>query len=626
MLRTEIKEILILAAFSFLLREYLTPATLLFVVIAIILIWNKIILSKLIRNGLSLLIFASYWFTYGKVIDPEIGLNFLVTIIVIKLLEKESKRDQYMIFYGLILVISAGSLFEKSLIFVAFFFVSFFILIRDFYQVIHQDFGIKNMLKLLFWVLPLTVFLFFFIPRVMNPFSLQKGNLSPGEIGYTPNVSISDMEEVLPNERPAFQVLLSHQVRQQDLYWRGNTLSLSDGWNWFLLPFEASSLSKETLLVEQSQGATLVEQEFRLYGQEDFFFTLDSPVEIKWREKNLKLYGQKSLPQEKWNWVSRYQAISSVTTKYLVQEDLKRYKKSALKKNEREWAQNQFKGSTFLELEEEIKNYFRKNGFVYSLKPGQVKNFTEFMQFKKTGLCSHYASATALILRAKGIPTRLVSGYMGGDYNQYAQFYLITQNDAHVWVEAYDEGSWHRIDPTDWIMPDRVLMGGEAFVQNLSPSPLGLRFLKGRLPFVGDIMKWVEQWNFKFYQWMESMDYYSQSAWFLRLSLKGNWPQIISFVVILLFIFSYYLHLKKKKETSEVDGIYFLWDLFFYKLKQRKINIPLHSISQIERELVIIDHKDKETILDVWRDLVDLSYAQVDFKLVLKVKRKIQKL
>ncbi len=60
-------------------------------------------------------IFASYWLIYGKVIDPEVGLNFLTSVIVLKMLEKESRRDQYMIFFGLILLLSTGALFEKNL-------------------------------------------------------------------------------------------------------------------------------------------------------------------------------------------------------------------------------------------------------------------------------------------------------------------------------------------------------------------------------------------------------------------------------------------------------------------------------------------------------------------------------
>jgi len=55
------------------------------------------------------------------------------------------------------------------------------------------------------------------------------------------------------------------------------------------------------------------------------------------------------------------------------------------------------------------------------------------------------------LLRAAGVPSRLVGGYLGGEYNEFGGYYLVTDDKAHVWVEAYIEGSgWERIDPSSF--------------------------------------------------------------------------------------------------------------------------------------------------------------------------------
>src|SRR5689334_20405104 len=103
------------------MREYMSVATMVLAGIGAICILARFKVSRFLRTVTSLLIFASYWLLYGKVIDPEVGLNFLTSVIMLKMLEKNSRRDDYMIFFGMILLLSAGSLFEKNLTYVLFY-------------------------------------------------------------------------------------------------------------------------------------------------------------------------------------------------------------------------------------------------------------------------------------------------------------------------------------------------------------------------------------------------------------------------------------------------------------------------------------------------------------------------
>ena len=73
----------------------------------------------------------------------------------------------------------------------------------------------------------------------------------------------------------------------------------------------------------------------------------------------------------------------------------------------------------------------------------------DFLFRYKTGQCEYFASSMVLMLRSQGIPARLVTGFLGGDYNPFEGYYIVRGNNAHAWVEAYlgTEG-WRVFDPT----------------------------------------------------------------------------------------------------------------------------------------------------------------------------------
>ena len=470
MLKESWKQNLVLIGFALLLNEYLTAATLILIATGLVLVTIGKRPNKIVRNVLALVIFASYWIKYGKIIDPEIGLNFLTSIIVLKILEKETVRDRYMIFFGLLLIISAGSLFERTLTYVFFFSLSFLLLIHDFYFYLGRKWKLKDMGLAVFWVLPLTFGLFFFVPRALNPIPFQQNNRTEGEIGYTPDVTISDIESLEMNEEPVFQVSVDKKIRQQDLYWRGNTLSYNDGWNW---KEAGQDRDFKVPVQEYFKAPDDIEQKFRLFLKPEYFFSLDYPKLVSYRNQNIKVDGKlRTISQGRWQGIQRYSVISDPALDLLDKETKRRYLMVPLSRQEKEKISAMFPGNNLDEVIKSLRDYYFSKGFSYSLSPGRTPGLKEFLD-KKIGFCSHYASATALILRMKGIPTRLVSGFMGGNYNRYANFYLVSQNDAHVWVEALSDGKWRRLDPTEWIAPDRVLLGGEAFMQTIDQGVFG---------------------------------------------------------------------------------------------------------------------------------------------------------
>jgi transglutaminase-like putative cysteine protease len=131
----------------------------------------------------------------------------------------------------------------------------------------------------------------------------------------------------------------------------------------------------------------------------------------------------------------------------------------------------------------------RNEKFYYTLEPPPLglHSVDEFLFETRRGFCEHYASAFAVLMRAAGIPARVVTGYQGGQVNPFGSYLIVRQADAHAWTEVWlpDEG-WVRVDPTAAVSPLRIQSGIAAAVPRTEPLPLLVR---------GDYV-WLRQFQF----------------------------------------------------------------------------------------------------------------------------------
>ena len=108
-------------------------------------------------------------------------------------------------------------------------------------------------------------------------------------------------------------------------------------------------------------------------------------------------------------------------------------------------------GATDQKRLELVEQHFLNGGYRYSRTglPTGKDAIQQFLFVSKQGHCEFFASSCALLLRASGVPARLVGGYLGGEYNEVGGYYLVSQDMAHVWVEVYIAGKgWVRTDPS----------------------------------------------------------------------------------------------------------------------------------------------------------------------------------
>jgi hypothetical protein len=170
----------------------------------------------------------------------------------------------------------------------------------------------------------------------------------------------------------------------------------------------------------------------------------------------------------------------------------------------------------------------------------------DFLFGSRKGFCEHFATAFTVLMRAAGVPTRIVGGYQGGRWNAMGEFLTVRHSDAHVWCEVWQDGQgWVRVDPTFTVAPDRI----DAGIERALAGEERLWFLGGRQgDMVARLTQAVRQtWeavNTRWNMWFMGFSAEDQTALLRRLGVsvgrQGEWmlfvllpPLLIAGVIML---------------------------------------------------------------------------------------------
>ena len=146
-----------------------------------------------------------------------------------------------------------------------------------------------------------------------------------------------------------------------------------------------------------------------------------------------------------------------------------------------------------------VMQMFNREAYFYTLQPPALGRnpVDEFLFNSQRGFCEHYASAFSVMMRAAGIPARVVIGYQGGEVNPMSDYMIVRQSDAHAWTEVWLNGDgWTRVDPTSAVAPERIETGMSGAMFDGIGASWGLSAptqLMHRLTLAWDMIN--ETWN-----------------------------------------------------------------------------------------------------------------------------------
>jgi transglutaminase-like putative cysteine protease len=138
-----------------------------------------------------------------------------------------------------------------------------------------------------------------------------------------------------------------------------------------------------------------------------------------------------------------------------------------------------------------VLDFFRRGGFQYTLTPPQLgfDSVDDFLFNTRLGFCGHYASAFTFMMRAAGVPARVVTGYLGGEWNPIGSYFIVRQSDAHSWTEVWlDDRGWTRVDPTAVVAPERLRQGILDILPNAVSAPA--RFVRSQPWLAALLQRW----------------------------------------------------------------------------------------------------------------------------------------
>ena len=309
------------------------------------------------------------------------------------------------------------------------------------------------------WALPLTLCAFIVLPRLSVPLWGKEQGVSQG--GILHDMAPGQLLDVLLDDTPAFFVQFHHATpTPQSMYWRGSVLWDFDGQVWhenrskptpiasFRIDPSPTALYDYVIAYAPTQDHSLVALDTALRSPAGSYLTPD-----------MSLQSERLLDTDT-QWHLQYSPLRRFEP---VLHPLRAQRALALPGDSnpqtvalgRQWGRELHHNPRALIARalDWIHASFR-----YTLDtPAPVHDeIDRFLFQRQSGFCAHYSAAFTVLMRAAGIPARVVTGYVGATYDPQRQQWIVRRRDAHAWSEVWlDERGWLRVDPTAAIATER---------------------------------------------------------------------------------------------------------------------------------------------------------------------------
>lgn len=571
--RPGVKPLLLLAIGTALLPLWLKVPSWVGVISALVLLSATGIGSRLPRWLLLMLVLAAaagVVFQHRGLFTRDAGLSLIVLMASFKLLELKSYRDAMLISALSFFLTFVGLLFYQSLA-VALYLFLLLPMHTATVLILHRLDGWTGLLTLakdsgrfVLLALPLVALLYVFFPRLSAPLWRLPGS---GITGPTDSMTIGDVQSLALSDELAFRVKFDGAPPpENERYWRGTVLSDFDGLTWNVgIPHTPEVL--EPLSEPISYQVVLEPTRLR------WLYALDIPQSVESTQRTRRAWNatlQLSGPirqrlEYKVKSVLNYRLAAEANEPALAP-----YLRLPDRGNPRARSYATELRARYPDATAYTKALLRtinSDNFWYSLQAPELAEDTvdDFWFNHKRGFCEHYANAVTFLLRAGGVPARVVVGYQGGEWNSYGNFLTVRHLDAHAWLEFWRAGDgWVRLDPTSAIAPTRV---DQSYLDRIArrDSLMPFEGWDTAATLVGDAGGWsVIRWWQEANRWFEAnvtqFNADAQRNWFERL----GWPDIskteliqgLVAGVLLMMLTSAWLILRARPVRDPVARLY----------------------------------------------------------------------
>lgn len=522
--------------------------------------------------------FAGILLSFGTLIGLEPTVALLLTAFALKLIEVKQRKDAYVLLFLGYFVVLTEFLFSQDILIVLLCLLNV-ILVTSALVALHRPgedrFNIRPARQATVMVLqaaPLMLVLFFLFPRI-GPLWTVPIKTQSAKTGMSEFMRPGDVSRLSRSGEVAFRVSFEGEIpRRSELYWRGLVMSRLQGDTWRALSYwEVPPLERRpslpepmgeplryTVIMEPTQQNWLYSLRYArspspgvMAGSDHSLFT---PIVIE----DDYLYRVETWPDA---------ALDVQLSDWRRETEL--FLPPGANPRSRQLAETiASESSDARDTIARVLALYTEEPFTYTLRPPLLPEqnpMDAFLFETRRGFCEHYAASFVILMRAAGIPARVVAGYQGGEVNPVNRTVIVHQFDAHAWAEVWLPGEgWVRVDPTSAVSPSRIEFGLEealaeegSFLADSPLSPLRYRSIQwlNRLRLQYDAL------TFRWQAWIVGFDSDKQfdllQQWFGEFSVRKFASVLLgSLCLVLIPVAVSLLYQRKTNTLSQLDRLY----------------------------------------------------------------------